>query len=154
MTFGGAPCPSEWSAISDTGSNIATDLANTPNWDSTQLVSPHQCRLPPVPAHDPARPPPQQAAELLFNFPHEDDELSCKFDNYIDDLIGEGVDTSHNSVQRLAAAGSLAIHVLTRPVHATEPIPRDDPNSLKNWPPKDSQKNQKSAWDSSLTHTG
>jgi hypothetical protein len=74
---------------------------------------------------------PQQAAELLFDFPQEDDELSCKFDNYIDNLIGVGVDTGHDSVQHLAAAGSLAIHVLTRPVHATEPIPRDDPNSLK-----------------------
>jgi hypothetical protein len=66
MTFGGAPCPSEWSCISDTGSDIATDIANTPNWDATQLVSPHQYRLPPVPDCDPARPPPQTA---LVRFP-------------------------------------------------------------------------------------
>jgi hypothetical protein len=90
MTFGGAPCPSEWSVISNTGSDIATDIANTPDWDSRDLVSPHQCRLPPVPACDPTRPPPQKAAELLFDFPPEDEDLNCKFDNYIDDLIGAG----------------------------------------------------------------
>jgi hypothetical protein len=130
MTFGGAPCPSEWSCISDTGSDIATDIANTPDWDPTELVSPHQTRLPPVPDCDPARPPPRPATELLFDFPKEEDDLLCKFDNYIDDLIGAGVDTGPDSVQRLAAAGSLAIHVLARPVHQDEPIPRDDPNSL------------------------
>jgi hypothetical protein len=131
MTFGGAPCPSEWSCLSDTGSDIATDIANSPDWNPNELVSPHQSRLPPVPACNPARPPPQPAAELLFDFPKEDEDLLCKFDNYIDDLIGVGVDTGPDSVQRLAAAGSLAIHVLTRPVHPDEPIPRDDPNSLK-----------------------
>jgi hypothetical protein len=131
MTFGGAPCPSEWSVISDTGSDIATDIANTPDWDPYHLVSPHQYRLPRVPDCNPARPPPQKAAELLFDFPPEDTNLNCKFDNYIDDLIGVGVNVGHNSVQRLAAAGSLAIHVLTRLVHKDEPLPRDDPNSLK-----------------------
>jgi hypothetical protein len=131
MTFGGAPCPSKWSCLSDTGSDIATNIANTPDWDATQLVSPHQYQLPPVPDCNPARPPPQTASELLFDFPQEDEALLCKFDNFIDDLIGVGIDTSPDSVQRLAAAGSLAIHVLTQPVHPDEPIPGDDPNSLK-----------------------
>jgi hypothetical protein len=131
MTFGGAPCPAEWSAISDTGSDIATDIANTPDWNAHELVSPHQSRLPPVPDCDPDRPPPQAASELLFDFPEEDNDLICKFDNYIDDLIGVGVDKGADAVQRLAAAGSLAIHTLTRPVHQDEPIPRDDPTSLQ-----------------------
>jgi hypothetical protein len=42
-----------------------------------------------------------------------------------------GVELDKDSVDRLGAAGSLAIHTLARPVTTAKPIPRDDPNSLK-----------------------
>jgi hypothetical protein len=130
MTFGGAPCPSQWSILSDTGGDLATDIANHPDWKPLELHSPHQHRLPPLPPCPLDRPPPHPAQELLFDFPPADDDLVIKFDNYIDDLIGVGVELDTDSTDRLAAAGSLVIHTLARPVAPNEPIPRDDPNSL------------------------
>jgi hypothetical protein len=42
MTFGGAPCPASWSCISNTGCDLATDLANDPAWEPLQLKSPQE----------------------------------------------------------------------------------------------------------------
>jgi hypothetical protein len=131
MTFGGAPCPSQWSCLSDTGCDLATDLANHPAWDPLSMCSPHQHRLGPVPPPPPHRPLPHPAQELLFDFPADDAHILHKFDNYIDDLMGVGVEIDEDSVNRLCAAGSLVIHTLARPLAANEPIPRDDANSLK-----------------------
>jgi hypothetical protein len=115
MTFGGAPCPSQWSVLSDAGCDLATDLANNPDWDPLTLHSPHQHRLTAVPPAPATRPAPHPAQELLFDFPSDDTAIHHKFDNYIDDLLGMGVETDTDSVQRLCAAGSLVIHTLARP---------------------------------------
>jgi hypothetical protein len=131
MTFGGAPCPSQWSVLSDAGYDLATDLANNKDWNPKELHSPHQHRLSTVPPAPRNRPTPHPARELLFDFPTDDHRLLHKFDNYIDDLLGVGIETDADSVERLCAAGSLVIHTLAQPVGAHEPIPRDDPNSLK-----------------------
>jgi hypothetical protein len=131
MTFGGAPCPASWSCISDTACDLATDLSNHPNWEPRKLHSPHQHLLPEVKAAPTNRDPPHPAKELLFSFPPEEDDHVIKFDNYIDDLLGGGVEVDNDAVDRLSAAGSLVLHTLGRPVAKDEPIPRDDLNSLK-----------------------
>jgi hypothetical protein len=132
MTFGGAPCPAGWSCISDTACDLATDLANHPDWDPRKLKSPHQHLLREITAEtESKRPPPKQAEELLFDFPEEEEDHIIKFDNYIDDLLGAGVEVDDDAVRRLSAAGSLVIHTLGRPVDKDDPIPRDDLNSLK-----------------------
>jgi hypothetical protein len=131
MTFGGAPCPASWSCISDTACDLATDLANHPNWEPRKLHSPHQHLLPDIKPASLDRKPPHPAKELLFSFPPDEDEHIIKFDNYIDDLLGGGVEVDNDAVDRLSAAGSLVIHTLGRPVANNEPIPRDDLNSLK-----------------------
>jgi hypothetical protein len=124
MTFGGAPCPSQWSCISNTGCDLATDLANNPDWDPLTLHSPHQHHLSPVLPAPADRPPPHPARELLFDFPSDNNHIHHKFDNYIHDLLGIGVEINVDSVNRLCAAGLL---VPCRPRAYT----RDDPNSLK-----------------------
>jgi hypothetical protein len=131
MTFGGAPCPSQWSCLSNMGCDLATDLANIPDWNPLTMHSPHQHRLSPVPPAPAARPLPHPARELLFDFPSDDADILHKFDNYIDDLLGSGVEIDEDSINRLCAASSLFLHTLARPVADHKPIPRDDPNSLK-----------------------
>jgi hypothetical protein len=106
-------------------------LANGPAWELLQLKSPHQYRLPEVPPAPKDRAQLHPAQELLFDFPIEEEDHIIKFDNYIDDLIGGSVEVDDDTVHRLSAAGSLVIHTLGRPVSDTEPIPRDDLNSLK-----------------------
>jgi hypothetical protein len=75
MTFGGAPCPSQWSILSHTGADLAMDIANHPAWNPLELHSPRQHRLPAVPPCPPDRPPPHPAQELLFDFPPADDQV-------------------------------------------------------------------------------
>jgi hypothetical protein len=61
MTFGGAPCPADWSCIGDAGCDLANDIANSPNWHPKDLHSPHQYRLPDVPDIPKNRPHPTPA---------------------------------------------------------------------------------------------
>jgi hypothetical protein len=131
MNFGGAPCPSSWSCISDTACNLATDLANHPNWEPKKLHSPHQHLLPLVPPAATDQAPPHPAKELLFSFPPDENDHFIKFDNHIDNLLGGGVEADNDAVDRLSATGSLVIHTLGRPLVKNEPILCNDLNSLK-----------------------
>jgi hypothetical protein len=131
LTFGGKPCPPDFSCISDTGSDLANDLVVDPTWEPLLLCSPHQAKMPPVPpsAH-PEGELPHPGQPLLFDFPEEEDDRLSKFDNYIDDLIAAGVEIGDN-IARMAAAGPLALHAMGRPLSESEPLPRDDNLSLK-----------------------
>jgi hypothetical protein len=131
LTFGGKPCPPDWSCLSDTGSDIANDLVADPTWDPSTLCSPHQAKMLPVPPSTHlVGELPHPGKPLLFDFPEEEESRLAKFDNYLDDLLAAGVEID-DTIARMAAAGPLALHALGRPLSDVEPIPRDDNLSLK-----------------------
>jgi hypothetical protein len=132
LTFGGKPCPPDWSCLSDTGSDIANDLVVDPTWDPSMLCPPHQAKMPPVPPSmhlEGELPHPGQP--LLFDFPEEEESRLSKFDNYLDDLLAAGIKIDDN-IARMAAAGPLALYAMGRPpLSNSVPTPRDNNLSLK-----------------------
>ena len=46
MTFGGSPCPSQWSCISETMCDLANDLIQCDKWKHRELFSINQARIP------------------------------------------------------------------------------------------------------------
>ena len=131
LTFGGRPAPPDFSCLSDTASDIANDLVADQTWDPLTLCSPHQSTMPPLPPNEhPPDTSPHPGQPLLFDFPPDEASRTSKFENYIDDEIGAGVDIG-DAIARMAAAGPLSLHVLGRPLSTHEEILRDDILSLK-----------------------
>ena len=119
--FGGSPCPSEWSIISETTADIANMLLTNLQWQPESLLSPNQSLIPgPLfLAKDEKFAP---ALPLMVDIPTVP---SSKCDVYIDDLITVCLGQRDN-VSRASSAVPLAIHTIGRPVHPEEPIARDD----------------------------
>jgi hypothetical protein len=121
LTFGGAACPYEWSAISETICDLATAIAHDDDWDPDKLQSPLQHLVPP-PDFLPDDIPFEEGKELAVHI-----EVSDRgtHEMYLDDLIGLGIDLPNTSnIKRSEAAPLLAIHSCARPMHQHEPIPR------------------------------
>ena len=124
--FGGSPCPSEWSIISESTCDLANMLLSHSTWDPNTLHSPIQLQIPPpvimsddVPFH-PGRP-------LMVQIPIN--QLG-KADVFIDDIVTVALGTEAY-IQNADSAVPLAIHILGRPVAPNEPIPRQDLICLK-----------------------
>ena len=120
-TFGGSPCPSEWSVISETTTDLANMLLSNRNWSPSNLHSPHQSRIK-QPTRLPTKLPFHPALPLMVNIPIES---TAKADVYIDNIITVSLD-SPSTNEKAAAAVPLSIHVIGRPVMQHETIPRDD----------------------------
>jgi hypothetical protein len=46
LTFGGSPCPNEFCLYSELSADLANDLLHCPDWNPTELGSPHAASLP------------------------------------------------------------------------------------------------------------
>ena len=119
LIFGCKSCPSEWGCISETVTDLATDILNCEDWDPTRLHAPKQSEFPPR-SSLPDNIPFAQAKQTIVAIPLED---KGKCDVYIDDTIAVGPDINDNA-SRLEAAIPLAMHIFGRPLSPNEPIPR------------------------------
>ena len=117
--FGGSPCPSEWSIISETTTDIANMLLAHPQWDPDILFSPNQSMISPA-VYLPHNEKFASAMDMMVDIPTN---TSAKSDVYIDDLITVALGKPQHET-RSSSAVPLAIHTIGRPVHAQEPIRR------------------------------
>ena len=123
LTFGGTPCPYEWSAISELVCDLATAILTDDEWDPTTTHSPDQHLVPP-PKFLPHDIPFGQGRELIIDIEVND---KGTHEMYLDDIIGLGIDIPHSdNILRSERAPLLAMHTCARPIHASEPIPRQD----------------------------
>lgn len=119
LTFGGAPCPYEWSIVSETVTDLANALLVDENWDPQDLHAPIQSKIPPkkvLPEEIPF-------AEALPMIVEAEADGRGKADCYIDDITTVCVDEGKNE-KRASAAVPLAIHILGRPLSESEPLLR------------------------------
>ena len=117
--FGGSPCPSEWSIISESTIDLANLLLNHKDWNPEILFSPDQQHIPP-PKFLPDNLNFEQALPMMVSVPTEG---YSKSDVYIDDMITVAL-SQDTVIHRAEAAVPLAIHAIGRPVHNDEPIKR------------------------------
>jgi hypothetical protein len=121
-TFGGAPCPYEWSVTSEIICDLANELIVSDEWDPLTLCSTIQPQIPPrniLPDDVPFG----KARELIIDIPVD---ARGKIDVYIDDTTGLTVDVpGTDNASRMEAAIPLAIEVAARPNDPNEPIPRE-----------------------------
>ena len=123
LTFGGTPCPYEWSTISDLICDLATAILTDDHWDPSDTFSPDQDLIPP---HEflPSDIPFAQGQELIVKIDIDD---RGTHDMYLDDIIGLGIHLPNtNNRSRSERAPLLAMHTCARPIHPNEPIPRQD----------------------------
>ena len=121
LTFGGTPCPYEWSTISELVCDLATAILTDDDWDPNELYSLDQHLIPPSDFLPPDIPF-GQGRKLIV---HIDINDRGTHDMYLDDIIGIGIDLPNSdNTLRSERAPLLAMHTCARPIHANEPIPR------------------------------
>jgi hypothetical protein len=122
LTFGGAPCPSEWGEVSETICDLANAILADPNWNPRLLCSPNQGLVPEEPSLSDDVPF-ADARPLFVDIP-----VNPRGHNevFIDDNCTLGVDLpGTDNVLCVESAAMLAIHTFARPRHKDEPIPRE-----------------------------
>ena len=117
--FGGSPCPSMWSIISESTADLAHFLLNSKDWNPDHLHSPHQHKVPP-PKLISKRTPLATAYQLIVDIPLA--PRGC-VDVYIDDIIAVSL-YDKQEYRAIASAVPLAIHTVGRPASQHESIPR------------------------------
>jgi hypothetical protein len=128
LTFGGKPNPSRWSDLSEMLCDLGNDILRSPeSWDLDTLRSPHLSRLPaqPIPYPVPSTAV-HPAAPIAIQLPAHD--FQPKVECFIDDKF---VAFLEKDMARGRAILPFLLHLIGRPVHDHEPIPRDDLLSLK-----------------------
>ncbi len=125
LTFGGSPCPSLWSILSELCADLVNDILNCEAWDPSTVHSPLQHHIPPPPSFDYALPL-AAALPLNVNIPLEN---NGKGDVFLDDIVSVAPDLPLVA-PRLAAATLLALYVLAPEFSTTCPLPRDAMPSL------------------------
>ena len=124
--FGGSPCPSEWSIVSESVCDLANMLLSHTGWDPHEIHSPIQPHIPPpLILNDDT--PFQPALPLMVEIP-----ISSlgKADVYIDDMVTVALGTDEY-ILHAESAVPLAIHTVGRPVTPSESIPRTNLVCLK-----------------------
>jgi hypothetical protein len=123
LTFGGAPCPNEWSTLSEPMCDLATTLQQDDRWDPATLASPSQSQVPKPKAYYKPDEPFGLGRELIVDIEVNPRGVN---DIYLDDFISLTVDIQGtNNLERCAGAPLLAIAATARPSHSDEPIPRE-----------------------------
>ena len=127
MTFGGAPGSYEWGVISESICELAIAILQDENWNPKFLRAPgsESVRKKRILDDDV---PFGVGKELIVDVPVNPKGIA---DVYIDDTISLSVNMydSDNS-PRLENAILLTIHIAARPIHAEEPIPREEMAAL------------------------
>jgi hypothetical protein len=120
-TFGGAPCPSFWSEISESVTDLANVLVRCPHWDPKSLRPEHRDVIGNITflANDiPFAP----ARNLLVD-PGTDEYGTI--DVYLDDLFSAFPALSDDHIERGSQAVPLAIDAVSRPLAQHESTLRD-----------------------------
>ncbi len=121
LSFGGAPCPSEWGAISETICNLINTILTSDDWNpleffasnSQHLISP-KCTLP-------DNVPFGIGCDLIVDVPVDP---RGTVDIYIDNFIGLTVDLEgSDNMTRLKQAPLLGLTVVLQEVLPFEPFP-------------------------------
>ena len=119
--FGGSPCPSEWSIISECAADLSNIILNHDGWNPSDTRSPNQTKIAAPQLLDSSQP----FEPALPTVVTITTEKHGKTDVYIDDLITITTATDDN-IERTNCAAPLSIHVIGRPVDPKETIRRDD----------------------------
>jgi len=127
LTFGGKPCPSIFSEISEATCDLANAIARITPWDIRNDTPTHATIL-------------QDPIYLENNIPLAPD-LPLLVDPcvdehggsevFIDDIFLAFLDLSQDHINRGQFSPLLAIETLSRPPHKQEPLPRDDMLALE-----------------------
>ena len=127
LTFGGSPGSYEWGVTSESIFDLAIAILQDKNWNPKSLRAPGSELVPKKRILDDDVPF-GVGKELIVNVPVDPKGIA---EVYIDDTIALGVDMhdSDNSL-RLENEILLAIHTAARPIHAEEPIPREEMAAL------------------------
>ena len=127
LTFGGAPCPYEWGATSETICDLAIHILQHVDWNPLNLHAPNQHLLPAAETLD-DNISFGEGKELIIDVPVDPKGV---VDVYIDDTLGLTVEEEgSDNIMRLERAILLAIYVASRPKDANEPIPREEMAAL------------------------
>jgi hypothetical protein len=121
LTFGGAPCPSEWGAIAESICDLANAILLNDEWNPLALQSPAQHLVPNKIILDDDIPF-GIGRDLVVDIPVDPRGI---IDLYIDDYCGLTVDIGDNAIC-LERAPLLALVSAARKVATTKPLPRDD----------------------------
>ena len=109
MPFGGSPCPSEFSLLTDIVTDTINDLLNDKNWNNKKIYSKAVHDIPdPVRLSDDI--PYAQARSLSVDLPVEE---NGKSDVFIDDIITCAVDIEDN-LDRITKAPITIIEATAR----------------------------------------
>lgn len=129
LPFGSTPAPAEFSILSETIFDLASDLLLCPLWDPDTLPSPYDKYLPPPQRIEDTTP----FGEALEADVHLPKHQVCGVEGYIDDGAIAVLDTprTENMIKRARQALQMASHLCFRPLATDEPIPRPDPQSLR-----------------------
>lgn len=125
LTFGGKFCPHVWCVVTEILADLANDLLSCKHWDIHRLHSPHSLNV-----HHPTFL--DDSIPFISALPAD---VSVpihpigKVDVYVDDTITIGY-YDPTTWRKLSGAVLLALHIIGRPLHANEPIDRDDFLSL------------------------
>jgi hypothetical protein len=121
LTFGGAPCPSEWGSIAKSICDLANAILLNDEWDPLSLQSLAQHLVPnKITLEDDI--PFGIRRDLIVDIPVDP---RGTVDLYIDDFCGLTVDINDNAT-RLERAPLLALGSAAREVAEIEPFPCDD----------------------------
>lgn len=129
LPFGSTPAPAEFSIVSETIFDLASDLLLCPFWDPDKLPSPYDKYLPPPKRIDDSTP----FGKALEPDVHLPKHQICGVEGYIDDgaIAVLDIPRTKNMVKRARQALPMASHLCFRPLANNEPIPRPDPQSLR-----------------------
>jgi len=124
LTFGGALCPSEFGAISETICDLINAILQQDDWDPlTLFAETAQANVPPKETFE-DNPPFGIGRDLIVDIPVDARGI---VDLYIDNFIGLTVDLDNtDNATRLERAPLLGLTVVSTEVSPFEPLPRDD----------------------------
>ena len=122
LPFGGSPCPSEFCLLSDMITDTINDLMICKKWKPDLLHSDYIKIIPqakPLPVDVPFA----QARTMSVSC---DEEISCKSDVFVDDIITLGVDINDN-LSRIIAAPCTVMHAVAHSAIGNETfVPRQN----------------------------
>lgn len=121
LPFGGSPCPTRWSGISEPITDLAMAINRCQAWDPDKLSSCYDHLLG-KPRREPDHVPFATGRKMLVN-PEADEHGGA--DVFLDDILSCSAADNDNDALRLSKAILLAMDLVGRPNTDQEPIPRD-----------------------------